>query len=157
MSDKTREQRIWEIEYSCDHRPELAERIVNLEDELQQSLYAERLLSKGNLRIEQERDFWRKQAEDMYLHVTDNLLEQEWPIGDGEINPSSMVMAVEQGTSKRIEDLETENSKLRELVVDWYNVECGRNSYCTDCKRGDEQGRCTLLQRMRELGIEVHG
>lgn len=32
-SDKTREQRIWEIEYSCDHRPELAERIVNLEDE----------------------------------------------------------------------------------------------------------------------------
>ena len=30
---KTREQRMHDIVYSCDHRPELAERIVNLEDE----------------------------------------------------------------------------------------------------------------------------
>lgn len=51
-----------------------------------------------------------------------------------------------------IDELQDENAKLRELVDDLY--QCSRLEGCDHC--GDEfRSICSVLDHMRELGIEV--
>lgn len=53
--------------------------------------------------------------------------------------------------SERIEELEEENDKLRELVR--HLRECTRHNACAACKYADDV--CDFDYDMRELGIEV--
>lgn len=57
-------------------------------------------------------------------------------------------------TADKMYCLDTENAKLRELVL--YAYECAIHSdhaTCDDCRRMNSS--CILANRMRELGIEV--
>jgi len=57
-------------------------------------------------------------------------------------------------TQAKLELMESENARLRELVR--YAYECAIHSdhaTCDDCRRMN--GYCILEQRMRELGVEV--
>lgn len=62
---------------------------------------------------------------------------------------------------EKVEPLEAENAKLRELLQDYHRYEhedCYSCRYINEC-RADESGRCIapmrLGERYRELGIEV--
>ena len=48
----------------------------------------------------------------------------------------------------------SENAKLRELVADLY--QCSRQVGCDHCGDGYRRS-CNVLNRMRELGVEVDG
>lgn len=57
------------------------------------------------------------------------------------------------GSGSAVAELEAENTKLRELVRDWYELAVGGADSITDWNHA----QADLEQRMRELGVEVDG
>lgn len=145
MTDDQR-RRIHDIEYSCDSREELAERIVGLEDEnatLVIKLNAEHIVRQNveaeNAKLREERD--------MYRDLVGCMVHPDIP-----------------------DQLYAENAKLRELMRDmwccishigeydifYYDMaEDGCGMSCT--VNGEHCCADKLHDRMRELGIEVNG
>lgn len=64
---------------------------------------------------------------------------------------TAYALAAELG--KTIDQLEAENSKLRELVTGLYK--CWVNEGCEGCPMQDDDGWCVRDIRLRELGVEV--
>ena len=87
-------------------------------------------------------------AADLILELRDNLQCANEAVRDAEHDES---MAWD-----RVRKAETEADKLRELVK--YAHDCAIHSdhaTCDDCERMN--GCCILVDRMRELGVEVDG
>ena len=58
----------------------------------------------------------------------------------------------------RLEFMESENAKLRELVSHLYecmcNVDADGNHECDSCEYDNAEGKCDFERQMRELGVD---
>lgn len=142
MTDDQR-QRIHDIEYSCDSRAELAERIVGLENEnavLTIKHNAEHIIRQNveadNAKLREELEQWE--------HMMAGIELPDYPI-----------------TQFQPKDLERENAKLRELMsVMAYCNQFKRD--CDGCSMNGADGIITeragcdeLLTCLRKFGVEV--